>query len=258
MVNATVEQGLLSGFSVGKRVFSYLVIAHSLFADDTLIFCEACLEQLWHVRLILLCFEAVSRLKVNLGKSELMAVEEVENIGNLVAYLGCRVAGLPMKYLELPLGAAYKDTSMWNGVTEQMEWRLAGWKKIYLSKGGRLTLIKSTLSNLPTYYLSLFPVLVSVAYRIEKIQRDFLWGGMGDEKKLYLISWNQGCLPLRAGGLGIRNVLKFSKALLGKWLWRYATEREALWYKVIKENEEQDGGWCSKEVFGPFGVEVFF
>jgi hypothetical protein len=46
--------------------------------------------------------------------------------------------------------------------------------------------------------------------------------------------------------------------LLGKWLWRYATEREALWYKVIKEKyEEQDGGWCSKEVCGTFGVGLW-
>jgi hypothetical protein len=45
---------------------------------------------------------------------------------------------------------------------------------MYLSKGGRLTLIKSTLSNLPAYYLYLFPVHMSVANRIEKIQRDFL------------------------------------------------------------------------------------
>jgi hypothetical protein len=89
--------------------------------------------------------------------------------GNLAAYLGCRVVGLPMKYLGLPLGAAYKATSMWNGVMGQMERRLAGWKKMYLSKGGQLTLIKSTLSNLPTYYLSLFPVPMSVANRIEKI-----------------------------------------------------------------------------------------
>jgi hypothetical protein len=59
MVNATVEQGLISGFSVGGRVFSDLVVSHSLFADDTLIFCEACPEQLHYVRLILLCFEAV-------------------------------------------------------------------------------------------------------------------------------------------------------------------------------------------------------
>jgi exonuclease III len=258
MVNATVEQGLISGFSVGGRVFSDLVVSHSLFADDTLIFCEACPEQLHYVRLILLCFEAVSGLKVNLGKSEMVAVGDVGNIGTLAAFLGCRVAGLPMKYLGLPLGAAYKAASIWNEVIEKMERRLAGWKKLYLSKGGRVTLIKSTLSNLPTYYLSLFPVPVSVANRIEKIQRDFLWGGMGDEPKMHLVNWDQVCRPLRAGGLGIRNVLKFNKALLGKWLWRYATESEALWYKIIKEKyEDQEGGWCSKEISGPFGVGLW-
>ena len=48
---------------------------------------------------------------------------------------------------------------------------------MYFSKGGRITLIKSTLSNLPTYYLSLFPIPAEVASRIDKIQRDFLWKG---------------------------------------------------------------------------------
>jgi hypothetical protein len=43
------------------------------------------------------------------------------------------------------------------------------------------TLIKSTLANLPTYYLSLFPLPRSIAARIEKLQQDFLWGGIGEE-----------------------------------------------------------------------------
>jgi hypothetical protein len=216
MVNVTIEQGLLSGFFVGERVPLDLVVSHSLFADDTLIFCEAYPEQIQYVRLILLCFEAVSGLRVNLGKSKLIAIGEVDNIGALANILGCSVAALPMKYLGLPLGATYKATSMWNGVIELMECRLASWKKLYLSKGGWLTLIKSTLSNLPTYYLSLFPVPMSVAKRIEKIQRNFLWGGMGDDQKLHLVSKNQICHPQRAGGLGIRNVHKFNQALMGK------------------------------------------
>jgi hypothetical protein len=54
---------------------------------------------------------------------------------------------------------------------------------MYLSKGGMVTLIKSTISNLPTYFLSLFPLPASVANRIEKLHRDFLWGGIGEEFK---------------------------------------------------------------------------
>ena len=93
------------------------MVSHSLFADDTLIFCEAHPEQICYVRLMLLCLEAVLGLRVNLGKSE---------IGAVATILGCRVAALPMKYLGLPLGVSYKATIMWNGVTEQVERRMAG------------------------------------------------------------------------------------------------------------------------------------
>jgi hypothetical protein len=69
----------------------------------------------------------------------------------LGSILGCRVATLPLKYLGLPLGASYKAKHIWDGVIEKLEHRLANWKMLYLSKGGRVTLIKSTLANLPTY-----------------------------------------------------------------------------------------------------------
>lgn len=58
--------------------------------------------------------------------------------------------------------------------------KLVGWKKLYLSKGGRLTLLKSMLSSLPTYILSLFTIPTHVANKIEKLQRDFFVGGFQD------------------------------------------------------------------------------
>jgi hypothetical protein len=79
-------------------------------------------------------------------------------------------------------------------VVERMEKRLAGWKRLYLSKGGRVTLIKSTLSSIPTYYLSLFPIPMSIARRIEKLQRDFLWGGLEDEQKFHWLTGNKSVL----------------------------------------------------------------
>jgi hypothetical protein len=87
---------------------------------------------------------------------------------------------------------------------------------MYLFKGGKVTLIKSTLSNLPTYFLSPFPIPASVANRIEKLHRDFLWGGLGDEFKYQLVNWSKVCSPITEGGLGIRNLRIFNKALLGK------------------------------------------
>ena len=101
--------------------------------------------------------------------------------------------------------------------------------KDYLSKGGRLILLKSTLLSLPTYFLSLFTIPQAVAARIERIQRNFLWGASEDVFKYALVAWYKVCLPIECGGLGIRRVRLFNKALLGKWLWRFGKENHRLW-----------------------------
>jgi hypothetical protein len=174
MIDKAIGAGMLFGFAVNRNVNDPLLISHLLFADDTLIFYEADSDHIAHLRSILVWFEATSGLRVNLGKSELVQVGEVPFLEELADILGCQTSSLPMKYLGLPLGAKFKSIDIWNPIVEKMERRLAGWKRIYLSKGGRLTLIKSTLSNLPTYFLFLFPILAAVAKKLEQIQRNFL------------------------------------------------------------------------------------
>ena len=95
-------------------------------------------------------------LKVNVAKREMVPIREVNNVHVLAKILGCRVGTLPMTYLGMPLGASHKAPSIWNPILEKIERKLADWKKLYLAKGGRLTLLKNTLSSLPTYFLSLF------------------------------------------------------------------------------------------------------
>ena len=57
-----------------------------------------------------------------------------------------------MTYLGLPLSAKFKDRAIWNSNLERMEQRLTSWKRLYLSKGGKITLIKNILSSLLTYF----------------------------------------------------------------------------------------------------------
>ena len=97
-------------------------------------------------------------------------------------------------FLGLPLGAPYKSSRVCEGVEERFQKRLVRWKRQYLSKGGRRTLIKSTLSNLSIYFMSLFVIPKRVVIRLEKIQRDFLWGGGALVNKPHLVNQSIVCL----------------------------------------------------------------
>jgi hypothetical protein len=84
--------------------------------------------------------------------------------------------------------ASYKAMSIWDDVIEKIERLLASWKMMYLSKGSRITLINSTLSNLPTYFMSLFPLPAGAPNRIKKLQHINLWGGLCNEFTYHLVS----------------------------------------------------------------------
>ena len=91
-------------------------------------------------------------------KSSILLVGNVEDLDVLALELGCKTETLPTTYLGLPLGMCRNSTAVWDGVEERFKKKLAIWKKQYISKGGRLTLIRSTLSNLPIYIMSFFRI----------------------------------------------------------------------------------------------------
>ncbi len=55
-----------------------------------------------------------------------------------------------------------------------------------------------------------------MAHLLEKLQRDFLWNGMGDQPKLHLVNWAKISKPIQSDGLGVKNLQSFNQALLGK------------------------------------------
>ena len=85
----------------------------------------------------------------------------------LVDELGCKMGNLSTTYLGLPLGAHCKSLSIWDGVEERFRKKLALLKRQYISKDGRITLIKSTLSSLPLYLISILPLPRMVKVKLD-------------------------------------------------------------------------------------------
>ena len=93
------------------------------------------MKQILHVQLLLLSFQVVTGLKVNVLKSEMVLIGEVDDVHALAEILDCRVGELPMSYLGMSLGASRNSPSIWNSILEKFERKLARWKKLYLSRG---------------------------------------------------------------------------------------------------------------------------
>ncbi|RVX05281.1 Transposon TX1 uncharacterized 149 kDa protein [Vitis vinifera] len=203
MLMRAEERNLMEGFRVGRNRTR---VSHLQFADDTTFFSNSREEELQTLKSLLLVFGHISGLKAS---------------------------GWPILYLGLPLGGNPKACGFWDPVVERISSRLDGWQKAYLSLGGRITLIQSCLSHLPSYFLSLFKMPASVAAKIERLQRDFLWSGVGEGKRDHLVRWDIVCKPKTIGGLGLGNISWRNLVLLGKWLLRYPREGSALWHQVI-------------------------
>ena len=109
LLRSAVDGGFVLACKARSRGGEGVKVSHLLFVDDTLVFCGASKEQLLYLSWILMWFEAMSGLRINLDKSELILMVCMENAEKLAAAIGCKVGSLPTMYLGLPLGAPYRS-----------------------------------------------------------------------------------------------------------------------------------------------------
>jgi hypothetical protein len=81
-----------------------------------------------------------------------------------------------------------------------------------LNKAGRLTLVTTVLSSMPTYHLTVFPLAVWARKKIDKIRRSFPWKGEENANGGHcLVNWPTVCMPKDLGGLGVPDLERFGK-----------------------------------------------
>ena len=106
--------------------------------------------------------------------------------------------------------------------------------------------------------MSLFVIPTKVVTRLERIQKNFLWGEMEERRKFHSVNWAKICKDKKHGGLGLRHLEGLNQALLGKWLWRLSLEREGHWRKVILGRfGEVEGCWTTRKVRDSYELSLW-
>jgi hypothetical protein len=154
-------------------------------------------------------------------------VEDTELVGQ---ELHCPIQPFPLRYLGLPLGLRKPTASQLQFLVDSVANRLPGWRAMLLNRGGRLELVRSTLSAMPIFAMMSLDIPVKTLTCIQKIIRGFLWKGRKDVHGGHcLVAWDQACMPKELGGLGIPNLRLLNLALRARWLWLSRVEAAKPW-----------------------------
>nr|GEV54054.1 RNA-directed DNA polymerase, eukaryota [Tanacetum cinerariifolium] len=134
---------------------------------------------------VLRCFYLAPGLKINLHKSKLMGIGVSSNVVAVAASLiDCFILTAPFNYLGMKVGSNMSRITSWDDVISKVSLRLSKWKIKLLSIGGRLSLLKSVLTSIPLYHMSIFKVSIGVLNHLESIRRNIFYGVDGSDRKL--------------------------------------------------------------------------
>ena len=112
-----------------------------------------------------------------------------------------------------------------------MENKIRNWSFCWLSKGGKLILVKAVLEAILVFWLH-FWIPVGILEKIKKLCFKFLWDGNKDSAGLSWTSWKTLACPKFLGGWGLKIPSVFAKALAAKNVWKVINGK-GLWVQIV-------------------------
>lgn len=159
------------------------------------------------------------------------------------AELGIQKEGGVGKYLGLPEHFGRRKRDLFTSIVDKIKQKGSSWSNRFFSKAGKMTMIKSVLSPIPSHSMQCFKLPVSLCKRIQSAVTRFWWDDTEGQHKMAWVSWDKMTQPKAIGGLGFRDFQAFNDAFLGKLSWRLHNNPELLMSRVLL------GKYCHSESF---------
>ena len=172
LIKSSVTNGILEGVAVchgGPK------LSHLFFADDSLIFCKAFLEECDALQQILKVYKNALGQQLNRAKTSLFFSRNTPNDiqEEIKQRFGAQVIKEHEKYLGLPSLVGKNKRNTFNEIKENIQKKLVGWKEKMLSKTGKEILIKAMAQAVPTYTMNCLKLLDALCDELTRLIRNF-------------------------------------------------------------------------------------
>lgn len=140
---------------------------------------------------ILRKYERLSGQMINFNKSSVIFSPNTGEIDRVrvCEQLQVKETKSPGKYLGMPMCVGKSKSEVFGFLNDRIEHKLQGWCNKYLSKGGKLVLLKTAAQSIPNFWMSLFKIPDNLYESMER-KMNLFWRGQGMNKKI--IKWMAG------------------------------------------------------------------
>jgi hypothetical protein len=196
----------------------------SLYTDDIVAFIAPATRDIVLLKGILQSFARASGLHTNMAKCQAMSIrctkEEFELIQQLFS---CQLVNFPCRHLSILLSVFKLKRDELQPLVDACSNRFPSWKSRFMSRDGRTTLTKITLSPIPIHVSIAVDVDPWVLRAMDKIRSAFMGGykALGDQ---YMVAWAKVVKPVELGGLGVLDLVTLGYALCLRWEWLARTD----------------------------------
>ncbi|XP_020586152.1 uncharacterized protein LOC110028584 [Phalaenopsis equestris] len=211
---------------------SSTLINHLAFVDDIIIFSKASKAVVKLFMQNLESFQDVSGMKLNKQKCISNFSKQCKNDLNtwVTDFIGFKNSYFPMKYLGAFLIKGRAKNIQFDHIIDKVQSKLQAWENSFLSNGGKITLLKSVLSAIPSYLRQMNILKKSSQRLLEGIFNRFLWAGQRKQK--HWTSWAKVCKPHEEGGLGFKFFPQIMHTNFCK-LWFKFRSQSSLWAEFL-------------------------